>query len=202
MSLSLKSSVGSAIAGALVSSFIAVQAHAEPPPEGSEQWNLLSPYKDFITNMNKPDGSVNCCNMADGRGDLKERFVDGQLQVFITRELYPNAGGTVVTGSTAWGYLAMPFLYDLLPPSVTNPEHSGDVQGSTIKLPEIPKEGMWIDVPEADILSPKEAFKICQERFKGVPLDKHSCHQPPFNVLWLNIRSLKPFCYIRRNHPG
>lgn len=87
MSLSLKSPIGSAVAGAVLSSFFAMSAQAEPPPVGSEQWNMLAPYKDFIVKMRKPDGSSSCCDLADGRGDIKERYVDGKLQVFITREL-------------------------------------------------------------------------------------------------------------------
>lgn len=200
MPLSSKYSVGGAIAGALLSSFITASAQADPPPEGSEQWDLLSPYKDFIVNMRKPDGTMSCCDLGDGRGDLKERYVDNKLQVFVTRELYPNTGGPVVSGGAALGAFVFPNLYEyMLSMDPENPTGSSDpVQ----KMPEIPEEGMWIDIPEADILSPKEAFKICQELFKGVPLDQHSCHQPPFNVLWLNPYYLKPYCYIRRNQPG
>lgn len=62
--------------------------------------------------------------------------------------------------------------------------------------PGIPEEGMWIDVPEADILSPKHAFELCREMRK---IEGNTCTLPPFNVLWLNVYTLQPYCYIRRD---
>lgn len=196
MSLSLKSPIGSAVAGALLSSFMAMNtAQAEPPPVGSEQWNMLAPHKDFIVKMRKPNGGTNCCDLADGRGDLKERYVDGKLQVFITRELYPNASSAAPRLGNTFNLNNLPLVGEVLGGITLFPDNL-QTQSTMPTKPGIPEEGMWIDVPEADILSPKHAFELCKEMRK---IEGNTCTLPPFNVLWLNVYTLQPYCYIRRD---
>jgi hypothetical protein len=71
-------------------------AHANPPPEGSPQWNMTRPYKSFVTRMhNLKDGTNQwCCDLSDGRANLEERYVPGtngqpgHYQVKVTQEAY------------------------------------------------------------------------------------------------------------------
>ncbi len=134
-----------------VASFMACASHAEPPPVGSEQWNLLAPYSDFIRAMKTPAGDMGCCDMSDGRAELRERAAGDGYKVYITKDLYPSA--------------------------------------------DIPGEGMWIDVQPEDVLTSEDARRFCAQYQDKA---NHSCRRPPFNVLWLNIHTNEPYCYIPR----
>ncbi len=153
MSMGFKKIAEIAVSAVFAATVSINDAKAEPPLKGSEQWNMLVPYVDFITAMRTKDGRSGCCDMADGRGELDERYVDGHYEVFITKDLYPNAG--------------------------------------------IPAGGMWIKVDEGRILTPEKALEYCKPIRESKGLD-HSCNQPPFNVLWLNVTTKQPYCYIRR----
>lgn len=68
-----------------------------PPPKGSEQWNLLAPYKDFIVNMRRASGG-SCCDMGDGRGNFEEHVetrynADGEVYNHYKVTLDPEAFG-------------------------------------------------------------------------------------------------------------
>lgn len=85
----IKQAFGVVVGGTILCSVFQTSAYAEPPPKGSFQWDLLSPYVEFIRRMKKPNGAMGCCDMSDGRGELDERQTpDGHYQVKITRAAY------------------------------------------------------------------------------------------------------------------
>jgi hypothetical protein len=43
-----------------------VVAYAAPPPVGSDDWNIMAPYKEWVTSQHDQLGRW-CCDIADGR---------------------------------------------------------------------------------------------------------------------------------------
>ena len=153
--LSLRSAAAATLIGlaTLTTSFT---TSAAPPEKGSEQWNMMAPFGDFIKQMrtrptpNNPYGG-SCCDLSDGRGDMRERFIKdaanphgGYYEVFVTRQAY-GAG------------------YENF----------------------IPPEGRWVRVPDHAVLTAEHAQRVCEDVIKRNPTG-HSCNMPPFNILWMN----------------
>lgn len=46
--------------------FLSGCASAAPPPEGSDDWNIMHPYKDWVTSQHDGLGRW-CCDIGDGR---------------------------------------------------------------------------------------------------------------------------------------
>jgi len=68
---------------------LSAPAVAAPPPVGSEDWQIMRPYADWIQRQNGPLGW--CCNVADGR-PVDARMVQDHWQVRILHpETLPEA---------------------------------------------------------------------------------------------------------------
>lgn len=87
-----------AIAAALITNSCGIPAaFADPPDQGSKQWQRMAPYAAFITSMHDKNGSF-CCNISDGRmGDGAEELKEFQetdkdgnatYYVFIERKIF------------------------------------------------------------------------------------------------------------------
>lgn len=62
---------------------------AAPPPEGSEDWEIMHPYADWIQHQNGAQGW--CCDVADGR-PVDARMSQNHWQVRLLHpETLPNA---------------------------------------------------------------------------------------------------------------
>ena len=70
--------------------FAAAPAFAEPPPVGSEDYEILAPFGDWIAAQNQPGTVVSCCNIGDGR-IVEHRVREGHLQIrFVHPETLPD----------------------------------------------------------------------------------------------------------------
>jgi hypothetical protein len=73
----------------LLTAFLSSAVQAAPPPEGSEDWEIMRPYADWIQHQNGPMGW--CCDVADGR-PVDARMTESHWQVrLLHSEALPNA---------------------------------------------------------------------------------------------------------------
>ncbi len=61
-------------------------AHGAAPPEGSEDYEIMHPFADWIRTRYGANGSW-CCSVADGR-PVKVRYRDGHTEAFATKEKF------------------------------------------------------------------------------------------------------------------
>ncbi len=81
-----------AIAAALVLATIGVAgtAHAAPPPVGSDDWNIMHPYAEWVTTQHDRRGYW-CCDIGDGRPVEARIAADGShWEVHITKTHFPD----------------------------------------------------------------------------------------------------------------
>ncbi len=62
-----------------LSALMAGPALAAPPPVGSEDWNIMSPFADWIQSIHADNGTW-CCDVSDGR-PVEARMHNGRWQV-------------------------------------------------------------------------------------------------------------------------
>jgi hypothetical protein len=63
-------------------------AFAAPPPEGSDDWNVMHPYADWVRTQHDPTGHW-CCDIGDGRP--VEAEIDGDhWRVHVTPAHFPG----------------------------------------------------------------------------------------------------------------
>jgi hypothetical protein len=67
----------------------ATTAHAAPPAVGSEDWEVMAPYAEWVRTQNAPDGHW-CCDISDGR-PVEARIYKGHWQIYITEEKFPRS---------------------------------------------------------------------------------------------------------------
>jgi hypothetical protein len=63
------------------------QAHAAPPPPGSEQDAILSPHSAWIQGLTNPYTNQGCCDLSDCRV-VQARVRGGHYQAYIGRNEY------------------------------------------------------------------------------------------------------------------
>ena len=64
-------------------------ALATPPPVGSPDYEIMHPYKDWITTQHNKRGGY-CCDWADGR-PVEAHIVDDHWEAHVTPEHFPGA---------------------------------------------------------------------------------------------------------------
>ncbi len=74
---------------AVAASFVlASPAHAAPPPVGSDDWQIMHPYAEWVTTQHDRRGYW-CCDIGDGR-PVEARIVDDHWEVHITKTHFPD----------------------------------------------------------------------------------------------------------------
>ena len=73
---------------AVMAFLLPVTAHAAPPPEGSEDWQLLMPYKEWVISQHDTLGRW-CCDIGDGR-PVEARISDDHWEVHVTPKHFPD----------------------------------------------------------------------------------------------------------------
>lgn len=74
---------------ALVAAFLfTVPAHAAPPPEGSDDWQIMHPYVEWVTTQHDRRGYW-CCDIGDGR-PVQARIADDHWEVHVTPSHFPD----------------------------------------------------------------------------------------------------------------
>ncbi len=74
---------------AVAASFaLAAAAHAAPPPVGSDDWQIMHPYAEWVTTQHDRRGYW-CCDIGDGR-PVEARIVDDHWEVHITKAHFPD----------------------------------------------------------------------------------------------------------------
>jgi hypothetical protein len=68
--------------------WLAAPAHAAPPPVGSDDWNLMMPYKEWVTSQHDTLGRW-CCDIGDGR-PVEARIADDHWEVHVTPKHFPD----------------------------------------------------------------------------------------------------------------
>jgi hypothetical protein len=63
-------------------------ANAAPPPEGSEDYKIMHPYKEWVTSQHDLLGRW-CCDIGDGR-PVDARITGDHWEVHITKEHFPD----------------------------------------------------------------------------------------------------------------
>ncbi len=63
-------------------------AFAAPPDPGSDDWNVMLPYQEWIQGQHDNLGR-SCCSIADGR-PVDVRIRDGHWEVHITKQHFPD----------------------------------------------------------------------------------------------------------------
>jgi hypothetical protein len=76
------------LAGCLTA-FISSAAIAKPPPIGSEDWEIMAPFVEWVQKQNAPDGHW-CCDVSDGR-PVESRMHNGHWQIYITEEKFARS---------------------------------------------------------------------------------------------------------------
>ncbi len=68
--------------------WLVVPAHAAPPPVGSDDWNVMMPYKEWVTSQHDTLGRW-CCDIGDGR-PVEARIADDHWEVHVTPKHFPD----------------------------------------------------------------------------------------------------------------
>lgn len=84
--LSIIDKIRTGVAVLVVLAALPFAAFANPPPAGSEDAQVMGPYKDWIINQHQAKSGVGCCAIADGRL-VEERTVGNHYEV---RLLHPE----------------------------------------------------------------------------------------------------------------
>jgi hypothetical protein len=63
-------------------------ARAAPPPVGSDDWNVMMPYKEWVTSQHDSLGRW-CCDIGDGR-PVEARIADDHWEVHVTPKHFPD----------------------------------------------------------------------------------------------------------------
>jgi len=66
----------------------AAPARAAPPPVGSDDWNIMIPYKEWVTSQHDTLGRW-CCDIGDGR-PVEARIADDHWEVHVTPKHFPD----------------------------------------------------------------------------------------------------------------
>jgi hypothetical protein len=64
-------------------------AHAAPPAVGSEDYEIMHPFAEWVMHQNAPTGQW-CCDISDGR-PVEARTVGEHWQVYVTAEKFPGS---------------------------------------------------------------------------------------------------------------
>ena len=67
-------------------------AHAAPPPVGSDDWNVMAPYAEWIQKQYLPDGRW-CCSIADGRpvdAEIRQDSTGSHWWAHVTPQHFPG----------------------------------------------------------------------------------------------------------------
>lgn len=75
--------VGSAV-------LVALPAFAAPPPEGSEDWQIMHSFRDWVTSQHADNGYY-CCDLSDGRPVDARINKEGDWEAHVTDKHYPGA---------------------------------------------------------------------------------------------------------------
>ena len=79
------------IASLILTTFSSL-AYSAPPPVGSEDWEIMSDYTDWIRDQHTSGGAP-CCDLSDGRplfDDEWKKTEDG-YEVFVSKRHWPDA---------------------------------------------------------------------------------------------------------------
>lgn len=79
---------GAALVAALAVGFLAVDAFAAPPSVGSDDWNIMAPYQEWVISQHDPAGRW-CCDIGDGR-PVEARIADDHWEVHVTPAHFPG----------------------------------------------------------------------------------------------------------------
>jgi hypothetical protein len=67
---------------------VTLPAYAAPPPEGSEDWKIMHPYKEWVTTQHDLRGRW-CCDIGDGR-PVDARITGDHWEVHVTPQHWPG----------------------------------------------------------------------------------------------------------------
>jgi hypothetical protein len=76
------------IALALMAAAVVDAARAAMPPVGSDDWNIMMPYKEWVTSQHDQLGRW-CCDIGDGR-PVEARINDDHWEVHVTPKHFPE----------------------------------------------------------------------------------------------------------------
>lgn len=77
-----------ALAGLAALLAAGLPAHAAPPPVGSDDWNIMAPYKEWVTSQHDGLGRW-CCDIGDGR-PVEARIDGDHWEVHVTKTHFPD----------------------------------------------------------------------------------------------------------------
>lgn len=173
--------MGSLAAGSVmaVASF---NAAAEAPPQGSPQWNKMSPHGGFIHGAQQKGTTTRCCDFSDGRMGVPEIEVRADNLDAVKGKCPEAKPGDYCVLATKEAY----------------------GQG-------IPEAGTWVHVPKEKIFDPRDwerdpdgdGPKIsqrqeCENKSRAEGKNISRCDPPADNVLWWNKTSNHLYCYWRK----
>ncbi|MBN9510369.1 MAG: hypothetical protein J0I21_14805 [Alphaproteobacteria bacterium] len=78
----------SGAAGFLTIALLAAPAHAAPPPEGSEDWQIMHPYAEWVRTQRDRQGFW-CCDIGDGR-PVEARIRGDHWEAHVTPKHFPE----------------------------------------------------------------------------------------------------------------
>jgi hypothetical protein len=65
-------------------------ADAAPPPVGSDDWNIMAPYRKWVTSQHDTSGAW-CCDIGDGRPVEARIAADGDhWEAHVTKQHFPD----------------------------------------------------------------------------------------------------------------
>jgi hypothetical protein len=128
-------------------------AHVPDEKTNKQQHDLLAPYAGFIMHMSRKAefGGMHCCGMEDGLGNIPEKHSDFLAVTDAQGRMHADPNGS---------------QYHV---KLTKNKSGED----------LPNGGIWLDIPDADILDVPQFDKI-----KAQYPDDPTMKAPPFNILW------------------
>ncbi len=79
----------------VLSGAISLPVLAAPPPEGSDDYKLIMPYRDWVTSQHDALGRW-CCDIGDGR-PVEARIAGDHWEAHITAQHFPGESDRWVT---------------------------------------------------------------------------------------------------------
>ena len=76
------------LALALAMMLVAGRAWSAPPPVGSDDWNIMAPFREWVTTQHDTLGRW-CCDIGDGR-PVEARIADNHWEVHVTPQHWPG----------------------------------------------------------------------------------------------------------------
>ena len=113
------------LAAALVA--LPLSAHAAPPPEWSEDWKIMAPYRSWVEGQKQPTG-VSCCSISDARP------VDAKIVTVIDPDGVERTHWSAHIGPSHWP--GAPDKWIIIPDAQVN--HTPNPVGAAL---------LWLSLP-------------------------------------------------------